>query len=84
MFTPGEESGYWGQSARREQRGNMSRVTDTVVIVTVVIMSVTGQECQVERALGMKSGEILDSQVTASSQFTNAVGPTMGRLGSEE
>ena len=83
MFTPGEESGYWGQSARREQRGNMSRVTHTVVIMTVVMMSVTGQECQVERALGMKSGEILDSQVTASSQFTNAVGPTMGRLGSE-
>ena len=85
MFTPGERSGYWGQSGVRQQRGNMYSTVHRAVMITVMSLVTPGQAqvCHTERALGMGSGEIRDSQVTASSEFTSAVGPAMGRLGSE-
>ena len=83
MFTPGERSDYWGQSAMRQHRGNMSLI-QRAVIMTVMMSVSQGQVCHTERALGMGSGDIKDSQVTASSEFTSAVGPAMARLGSEE
>ena len=82
MFTPGERSDYWGQSAMRQHRGNMSLI-QRAVIMTVMMSVSQGQVCHTERALGMGSGDIKDSQVTASSEFTSAVGPAMARLGSE-
>ena len=83
MFTPGERSDYWGQSAMRQHRGNMSTLLQRAVIMTVMMSVSQGQVCHTERALGMGSGDIKDSQVTASSEFTSAVGPAMARLGSE-
>ena len=83
MFTPGERSGYWGQSAMRQHRGNMSAPIQRAVMMTVMMSVSQGQVCHTERALGMGSGDIKDSQVMASSEFTSAVGPAMARLGSE-
>ena len=60
----------------------MSGLVHTAVMITVM-SAVRGQVCHEERALGLGSGQIRDSQVTASSEFTSAVGPAMGRLGSE-
>ena len=55
----------------------------TVIIVTLVSSVVaSATKCDVDRPLGLQSGEIKDSQITASSSFTSAVGPQMARLGS--
>ena len=61
----------------------MSATIHTAVMITVMMTVTRAQVCTEERALGLGSGEIRDAQVTASSEFTSAVGPAMGRLGSE-
>ena len=69
------DTDYWGQYSSDRPWVNM-----LALIILVSLISSVRSRCDKIHPLGLQSGDIRDSQISASSVFTSSVGPENARL----